>query len=84
MSVASDLTDAIATNAATIKQYATILAADALAPKTSYTLDGESCSRNEWRKSLTDAMQALADNNEMLQKLINQQAPYAVSTRVRV
>lgn len=84
MSVASDLQDTIATNAATIKQYAAVLAADALDPKKTYSIDGETVSRNEWRKSITDAMQALADNSETLQKLIVQQQPYFISTRHRV
>jgi soluble cytochrome b562 len=65
--VAENLTTAIA-------GYAAALAADSVSPQASYSLDGKSVSRNEWREGL----QKLIDN---LQKTINQQTPYIVSTR---
>ena len=50
------------------------LAADAVSPQPSYTINGKSVSRNEWRTSL---IQASAD----LKKQINMYQPYIIRTR---
>jgi hypothetical protein len=58
----------------TIAGYATALAADSVSPQPSYTLDGKSVSRNEWRESLERLMEAL-------QKQVNALSPYCVVSR---
>lgn len=67
MSVASDLSTAIA-------GYAAALAADSVSPQPSYTLDGKSVSRNEWREGLQRMIVEL-------QKTVNALSPYIVSTK---
>ena len=59
---------------ATIAGYATALAADSVSPQPSYTLDGKSVSRNEWREGLQRLIDAL-------QKTVNAMSPYVVSTK---
>ncbi len=58
----------------TIAGYATALAADSDSPQPSYTLDGKSVSRNEWREGLQRLIDAL-------QKTVNRMTPYVVSTK---
>ena len=59
----------------TIAGYAAALAADSVSPQPSYTLDGKSVSRNEWREGLQRLITAL-------QQTVNQQAPYVISTKM--
>lgn len=58
----------------TIAGYATQLALDSANPQPSYTLDGKSVSRNEWREGLQRMI------NE-LQKTVNGLNPYCVVSR---
>ena len=58
-----------------IAGYAVALAADALNPAPSYSLDGKSVSRNEWREGLQRMIVEL-------QKTLNALHPYIVSTRM--
>lgn len=58
-----------------IAGYATALAADSVNPQPSYTLDNKSVSRNEWREGLQKLIDAL-------QKTVNAQNPYVVSTKM--
>lgn len=58
----------------TIAGYAAALAADSVAPQASYTLDGKSASRNEWREGLQKLIDAL-------QATVNGMAPYRIVTR---
>ncbi len=60
---------------AAIAGYATALALDAVNPQPTYALDGKSVSRNEWREGLQKLIDAL-------QKTVNAQAPYIVSTKM--
>lgn len=50
------------------------LATDAANPQPSYSLNGKSVSRNEWRTSLIEAL-------EGLKRQVNQYQPYIVRTR---
>lgn len=50
------------------------LAADAANPQPSYTLDGKSVQRSEWRTSLMDAIEAM-------KRHVNAYQPYLVRTR---
>ncbi len=59
---------------AAIAGYASRLALDSVNPQPSYSLDGKSVSRNEWR----EGMQRLIDS---LAKTINALNPYVVSTK---
>ncbi|MBP3956464.1 hypothetical protein J8F10_14380 [Gemmata sp. G18] len=59
----------------TIAGYATALAADSVNPQPTYTLDGKTVSRNEWREGLARLITAL-------QKTVNAQSPYVVSTKM--
>jgi len=83
VSVISDLTTTIETNCTAIKEYAARLAEDSLNPQTSYSIDGESVSRNEWRTSIADIIKSLTEANMSLQELIIQQQPYIIRTRHR-
>ncbi len=60
---------------ATIAGYAAALAADAANPQPSYTKDGQTVSRNEWRESLQRMITELS-------KAVNGQSPYIVSTKM--
>lgn len=81
MSALPDLQAAINSNSEAIKEYAERLAEDALSPKSSYSIDGESVSRNEWRASLYQAIESLTKSNMEIFKLINAIQPYWISTR---
>lgn len=59
----------------TIAGYAAALAADSANPQASYTLDGKSVSRNEWREGLARMIDAL-------QATLNARAPYIVQTKM--
>ncbi len=61
--------------AVAIAGYAVALAADSVSPQPSYSLDGKSVSRNEWREGLTKLITELS-------KIANAQAPYVVSTKM--
>lgn len=61
--------------ATTIAGYAAALAADSVSPQPSYTLDGKSVSRNEWREGLQRMIAELT-------QLGNGYTPYIVSTRM--
>ena len=61
--------------ATTIAGYAEALAADSVNPRTSYSLDGKSVSRNEWRDGLARLIVEL-------NKFANAQSPYVVSTKM--
>ncbi|AMV27364.1 hypothetical protein VT84_23395 [Gemmata sp. SH-PL17] len=60
---------------ATIAGYAAALAADSVNPQPSYELDGKRVDRNQWREGLQKLIDAL-------QKTVNAQAPYIVSTKM--
>ena len=81
MSALSDLQATLESNATAIKEYAERLADDALAPKASYSIDGESVSRNEWRTSLLEAIERLTKANVAIMQLINNMKPNYIATR---
>ena len=58
-----------------LNNYQSALAADSANPQPSYSLDGQSVSRNEWRDSLLKAI-------VQLQQTINAQNPYIVRTKM--
>ncbi len=60
---------------AAIAGYAAALAEDAANPKPTYTLDNKTVSQNEWRAGIQRIIDAL-------QKTVNGQTPYIVSTRM--
>ena len=67
MSAVSDLTT-------TRDNYATALATDSVSPQPSYSLDGQSVSRQEWRDGL---LKMIVELN----KTINAMGPYVVTTK---
>ena len=60
---------------AAIAGYAAALAMDSANPQPSYTLDGKTVSRNEWREGLDRLIKSL-------QQTVNAQTPYIVSTKM--
>jgi hypothetical protein len=60
----------------TLDNYAKALAADSINPQPSYTMDGKSVQRNEWRRLMLEAMRELAG-------LISGLSPYWVETRFK-
>ena len=58
-----------------LNNYQSALAADSVSPQPSYSLDGQTVSRNEWRDSLLRAI-------VQLQQTINAQNPYIVRTKM--
>lgn len=80
----SDLHTALSNIDAAIAGYAAALAADSLAPKASYNVDGEAVSRNEWRLSLSKTIDELTAANTGLQQLINQRQPFIYRQRHRL
>ena len=55
--------------------YAAALAADALNPQPSYSLDGQSVDRDKWRETMLKMI-------NQIQLTINAMSPYVVKTKV--
>ncbi len=71
----------IALNESIIAGYQAALLADSADPKKTYTKDGESLSRNEWRAGLIEAVASLTGLNVEMQKILNGLDPYVLRTR---
>lgn len=80
--VIETLTESITTKVLLIAAYEAALTEDAIAPKATYTRDGETIYRNEWRQSLLTAITTLRKEIEEIQKLVNQLEPYRVRTKM--
>jgi len=81
MAALTDLQAAYDANAAAIAGYAAALAADALSPLESYSLDGENVTANEWRAGLAAMIRDLTEANKDIMAAINAQSPWQISTR---
>ena len=66
---------------AVITGYSAKLAAMAADPKPSYSLDGESFDRNQFREHLLKGIRDASETREQLVKEWNRRHPYAISTR---
>lgn len=71
----------IASNATSIAGYQAALEADSANPLKTYSKDGESLSRNEWRAGLIAAVKELVELNAELQGMLNRVQPYILRTR---
>lgn len=81
MSVQTDLQAAIASTTAAIAGYAQALAADAINPEESYSLDGENVTRAEWRAGLAGMIKSLNEEVIAMQQTLNQLTPYWTATK---
>jgi hypothetical protein len=81
MSVRSDLEQQILDANAQILLWNAALLADAANPQKDYSLDGESVSRDAWRRGLMDLIRMARESILETQKTINALNPYAISTR---
>lgn len=74
-----DIAAQIEANNTLIALWQAELAADDL--KKSYSKDGETLNRNEWRQGLIDGIAKLTQLNAELQRQAIRQAPYRIRTR---
>ena len=72
MAVIDDLTTAYEQNALAIARYSQQLAADALNPLGSYSIDGENVPRDKWRQAISALLSSLIDNNKKLAPLVEE------------
>lgn len=60
--MATDLEQSLDNIALSIRRYTAQMAEDAIEPLGTYSIDGESCSQNEWRESIQRTIDGLMES----------------------